>query len=170
MSVTAAEEGASTVTEIDASRRNLVAGLAAAGVAVPILAACGSSADTTGTTDPAGSSGSSGSGGSGGSGTGSSQKSGGNTIPTSEIPVGGGKIFASRQIVVTQPAAGEFKAFSAICTHQGCLVSQVADGTIDCPCHGSMFSIKDGSVEGGLATRALPEMKVTVSGSSLTVT
>jgi Rieske Fe-S protein len=154
------------VTDIDPSRRNLIAGLAAAGVAGPLLAACGSGGgtDATGTTGSGTTPAPGGSPGSGGSGQG-----GGNGIPTSEIPVGGGKVFASRQIVVTQPSAGEFKAFSAICTHQGCLVNRVADGTIDCPCHGSMFSIKDGSVEGGLAQSPLPEMKVTVSGDSLTV-
>jgi Rieske Fe-S protein len=163
-------EGCLTLTEIDTSRRHLLGGLAAAGVALPVLAACGSS----GSTDATGSTGSAGSNGSGGSaadgGSGGSGGGGGGGIPTSEIPVGGGKVFAGRQVVVTQPSAGEFKAFSAVCTHQGCLVNQVADGTIVCPCHGSMFSIKDGSVEGGLAQSPLPEMKVTVTGTTLTVT
>jgi Rieske Fe-S protein len=140
-----------------------MAGLAAAGVAVPVLAACGSSSDTTGTTDPAGS------GSSDSAGSTSSSKSGGDTIPTSDIPVGGGKIISSDKIVVTQPTAGEFKAFTAVCTHQGCIVATVSDGTINCTCHFSKFSIKDGSVVNGPATKALAEKKVTVSGSSLTV-
>jgi len=152
------------VTEIDPSRRNLMAGLAAAGVAVPVLAACGSSSDTTGTTSSAGSTDSSGS--TGGS---SSAKSGGDTFPTSEIPVGGGKIFSSDKVVVTQPKAGDFKAFTAVCTHQGCIVANVSDGTINCTCHFSKFSIEDGSVVNGPATRALAEKKVTLSGTSLTV-
>ncbi|MFD0393007.1 Rieske (2Fe-2S) protein [Streptomyces nogalater] len=63
-----------------------------------------------------------------------------------DIPVGGGKVFADRKIVVTQPEKGRFKAFSAVCTHQGCTVSQVSDGTILCPCHTSRFHIADGSV------------------------
>ena len=154
------------VTEAEASRRNLLTGLAAAGVALPLVAACGSSggsgaAGTTGTTGSTGTD--------GGSGAGSGSASGGGGIPTSEIPVGGGKVFAGRQIVVTQPTAGVFKAFSAVCTHQGCLVNRVSDGTIDCPCHGSAFSIEDGSVEGGLARSPLPEKKVTVTGDTLTV-
>ena len=157
------------MTEIDASRRNVLAGLAATGVALPLLAACGNGGgDATGTTGSTGDSGSAGSAGSGGSGgSGSGTAAGG--IPTSEIPVGGGKVFAGRQIVVTQPTAGVFKAFSAVCTHQGCLVNRVSDGTIDCPCHGSAFSIEDGSVEGGLARSPLPEKKVTVTGDTLTV-
>ena len=70
---------------------------------------------------------------------------------------------------MTQPKAGEFKAFSAICTHQGCPVSKVEGGTIDCPCHFSRFSIVDGSVKDGPAPSPLPEKQVTVTGDTLTV-
>ncbi|WP_330456954.1 Rieske (2Fe-2S) protein [Streptomyces sp. NBC_00820] len=89
---------------------------------------------------------------------------------TAEIPEGGGKIFKERKIVVTQPAKGEFKAFSAICTHQGCTVAKVADGTIDCPCHGSRFHIADGTVAHGPATRALPAEQIKVEGNSIHLT
>ncbi|WP_406434155.1 Rieske (2Fe-2S) protein [Streptomyces sp. NBC_00631] len=88
---------------------------------------------------------------------------------TSEIPEGGGTIFKDQKIVVTQPAKGEFKAFSAICTHMGCTVAKVADGTIDCPCHGSRFHIADGAVAHGPATRPLPAKSITVSGNSITL-
>ncbi|MER7184964.1 Rieske (2Fe-2S) protein [Streptomyces hyaluromycini] len=88
---------------------------------------------------------------------------------TSEIPEGGGTIFKDQKIVVTQPTKGEFKAFSAICTHQGCTVNQVVDGTIDCPCHGSKFHIADGSVAHGPATRPLPAESITVTGNSITL-
>lgn len=81
--------------------------------------------------------------------------------------MGGGKIFADRKVVVTQPDRGEFKAFSAVCTHQGCTVATVADGTINCPCHGSEFRITDGSVAGGPATRPLPAERITVQGDSI---
>ncbi|MEU0900083.1 Rieske (2Fe-2S) protein [Streptomyces massasporeus] len=84
-----------------------------------------------------------------------------------EIPVGGGKIFKDEEIVVTQPEQGRFKAFSAICTHQGCTVSTVSDGTIDCPCHGSKFRVADGAVAHGPATRPLPAEKITVEGNSV---
>ncbi|MGW7241886.1 DUF6529 family protein [Streptomyces sp. NPDC054804] len=89
---------------------------------------------------------------------------------TSQIPEGGGMIFKEQKIVVTQPKKGEYKAFSAICTHEGCTVSQVADGTIDCPCHGSKYHIADGSVAHGPATRPLPTKSITVSGNSITLT
>lgn len=88
---------------------------------------------------------------------------------TSDIPVGGGTVFADRKVVVTQPKAGEFKAFSAVCTHQGCLVNKVADGTIDCPCHGSKYAIADAAVVAGPAPRPLPAERITVSGDSITL-
>ncbi|MEE1761155.1 Rieske (2Fe-2S) protein [Streptomyces sp. SP18BB07] len=86
---------------------------------------------------------------------------------TADIPVGGGRIFEEQKIVVTQPQEGEFKAFSAVCTHQGCIVSSVSDETIDCACHGSKFKITDGAVVRGPATRPLPEEKIKVSGNSI---
>ncbi|GAA3054195.1 hypothetical protein GCM10017562_18050 [Streptomyces roseofulvus] len=88
---------------------------------------------------------------------------------TSEIPVGGGTVFADRKVVVTQPTEGEFRAFSAVCTHQGCLVNKVADGTIDCPCHGSKYAIADGAVTAGPAPRPLPAERITVSGETITL-
>ncbi|MFF6780762.1 Rieske 2Fe-2S domain-containing protein [Streptomyces sp. NPDC012510] len=86
---------------------------------------------------------------------------------TSDIPEGGGKIFASEGVVVTQPEAGTYKAFSSVCTHQGCAVKSIADGVINCPCHNSSFSIADGSVKSGPATKALPAKEVSVSGESI---
>ncbi|WP_217238788.1 Rieske (2Fe-2S) protein [Streptomyces sp. AC555_RSS877] len=87
----------------------------------------------------------------------------------SEIPVGGGKIFAEEKIVVTQPKEGEFKAFSNICTHQQCPVADVSDGTINCSCHGSKFSITDGAVQNPPATKPLPAKQIKVSGDSITL-
>jgi nitrite reductase/ring-hydroxylating ferredoxin subunit len=97
----------------------------------------------------------------------------GSTVPalaaTSEIPVGGGKIFTAAKVVVTQPVAGQYKAFSAVCTHAQCLVDRVAMGTIDCPCHAAQFSIKDGSVVSGPAPSPLPPRQITVQGSKISL-
>jgi Rieske Fe-S protein len=88
----------------------------------------------------------------------------------SEVPVGGGKIFEDQAVVVTQPTAGTFRAFSAICTHQGCTVDSVAGGTINCPCHGSKFNVTDGSVAKGPAKKPLAAKQVSDEGGQLRVT
>ncbi len=92
------------------------------------------------------------------------------SVKTADVPVGGGVVLEEAKIVVTQPKAGEFKAFSAICTHRQCTVSKVADGTIDCPCHGSQFSAVDGSVVKGPAEKSLAPKKLTVADDTVTVT
>jgi len=86
---------------------------------------------------------------------------------TSDVPVGGGKILADKKIVITQPRAGSFEAFAAVCTHQGCTVSSVSGGTINCPCHGSKFSITNGSVVTGPAASALAPVGIKVQGTSI---
>lgn len=85
----------------------------------------------------------------------------------SDIPVGGGVILDEPAVVITQPQAGEVKAFTAICTHQGCLVSEVVDNEIICPCHQSKFSAVDGSVITGPATAPLSAAGVAVEGGSV---
>jgi len=135
------------------TRRNALAGAATLGVAMPLLAACGGSDDTT-ATDP---------------GSGTPPESGTELGATSDIPVGGGKIFADESVVVTQPTDGEFKCFTAVCTHQGCLVSNVKNGAINCTCHGSSFSIEDGSVEGGPAPSPLSAVSITVDGGEISL-
>jgi Rieske Fe-S protein len=84
-----------------------------------------------------------------------------------EVPIGGGMVFASAKVVVTQPAKGVFRAFSAVCTHVGCVCNQVADGTIDCPCHGSKFKITDGSIVTGPASAPLAAKTITVTDGKI---
>jgi len=84
-----------------------------------------------------------------------------------DVPVGSGKIYANQKIVVTQPTAGDFKAFSAVCTHQGCIVNSIVKSEIHCACHGSAYSIKDGSVVNGPATKALASQSVTDESGTL---
>ena len=83
--------------------------------------------------------------------------------------MGGCAVFADEKVVVTQPVEGEFKAFSSVCTHQGCTVSASSDGVIPCGCHGSEFSLEDGSVLDGPATAPLAEVTITVDGDSISL-
>ena len=99
---------------------------------------------------------------------GSSPAAGPLTVKEADIPVGSGKIFPDAQTVITQPKKGEYKAFSAICTHMGCVVDSITN-TINCPCHGSKYKITDGSVVKGPATRPLAPKSVDVQGDSVVV-
>ena len=148
-------------------RRSLFAagmGLTLAGLG---LAACSTDA-------PANGNGSNGNGDSTGAGSGKSTVAGGgagsgNSVKKADVPVGGGVIMRTGDFVVTQPTAGSFKAFSTVCTHEGCPVSAISNGQIICTCHNSHFSVKDGSVISGPARRALAAATVTQSGDSLVV-
>jgi len=86
----------------------------------------------------------------------------GPSVATSKVPVGGGVILEDADYVITQPSKGQYKAFSKICTHQGCPVASVSDGVIHCNCHGSEYSIKDGSVTNPPAPKPLAEAKASV--------
>jgi Rieske Fe-S protein len=85
----------------------------------------------------------------------------------SDIPVGGGTVYTAAKVVVTQPASGQYKAFSAVCTHVGCIVNTVTNGTIGCPCHGSEFTIASGAVVTGPAPAPLPARQVKIVGGQV---
>ncbi len=147
------------------SRRGVIRGAAVGGLTVPLLAACGGPEETGG----------SGSGATPTDGDSASGDATGPLVSTSAVPVGGGTILEEQKLVVTQPSEGNFKAFTAVCTHQGCLVASVADGQIVCPCHGSAFSVEDGanvvgpSGSAAGSTAPLAEVEVTVSEGEVTL-
>jgi Rieske Fe-S protein len=129
------------------NRRRALSGTAAVAVGVPLLAACSDGSAST-ATDPG--------------------PSGGPLASTSDVPVGGCFVVAASKIVLTQPTEGDFKAFTAVCTHQGCVVESSTDGDIPCPCHGSRFSLEDGSPQSGPASAPLAAVEITVDGDSIT--
>ena len=147
-------------TSADLDRRTILRGATVGGLALPLLAACGGGDE--------GSSGSSGDASSSAS-AGGSDSSGGSSVSAADVPVGGGMILKDQKVVVTQPAKGDFKAFTAVCTHKGCTVAKVEGGLIMCPCHGSKFSIEDGSRKAGPAQAALASKKVTVEGGQISI-
>lgn len=152
---------------IDPARRRLLRGATIGALAAPLLVACaeedsapspapsGTSDSPTEPEEPAA--------------TEEPDTGGGGALAsTSEVPEGGGIVLSQDKVVLTQPNAGEFKAFTAVCTHQGCVVASVTEGTISCGCHGSQFSAADGSVKTGPATAALAEIEISVEGDQIT--
>lgn len=140
-------------------RRHALTGAAGLGLALPVLAACGGDDAGVGEASDPDPTNESSDGGGGGAAL----------AATGDVPVGGGTIFPDEKVVVTQPSEGDFKAFTAVCTHQGCLVGQVEGEEIQCPCHGSVFSINDGSVVNGPATSPLSEVAISVEGDQITL-
>ncbi|MEU0146819.1 Rieske (2Fe-2S) protein [Streptomyces sp. NPDC006288] len=84
-----------------------------------------------------------------------------------EVPVGGSKLYREQRVVVSCPAAGRYTAFSAQCTHAGCLLDKVEDNEGNCPCHGSRFDVTTGKAVQGPATVPLPSVPVRVEGGRL---
>jgi len=128
------------------SRRQALGGAAIIGAGGPLLAACG---------------------GPGGGSTGAVPKAGTELAKTSDVPVGGGLIIADKGVILAQPKKGTFKAFSNICTHQRCPITQLAGDKVTCSCHGSEFSTADGSVLRGPATQPLMIVDIKVKGSAV---
>jgi nitrite reductase/ring-hydroxylating ferredoxin subunit len=142
------------VTDPLLSRRRALAGAAAGGLALPILSAGGGGGAAGGTTN-------------------GGKSSSGGLVAKADVPLGGGVILGDQNVVVTQPSKGTFEGFSATCTHQGCILASVAGGTINCGCHGSQFSITDGSnVAGPCGSPAgsvapLPKVAVRAKGPEI---
>ena len=137
------------------SRRRALTGAAAGGLALPILSACGGGGAAGGTTN------------------GGKSSSSGGLVARADVPLGGGVILGDQNVVVTQPSKGTFEGFSATCTHQGCILASVAGGTINCGCHGSQFSITNGSNVAGPSgspagsVAALPRVGIKVKGANV---
>ncbi|MCM0618883.1 Rieske (2Fe-2S) protein [Nocardioides bruguierae] len=131
------------------SRRRAL-GLGAAGLTAPVLAACGSSEEAATDTEPTATSGEA-------------------LGAAADVPVGSGVIYTDAEVVVTQPTEGEYKGFSAVCTHQGCIVSQISADGIVCTCHNSVFDVATGEVVSGPAPSPLGSVEVTVDGDEVTV-
>jgi len=133
------------------SRRRLIQHVGLAAAAVAGLGSCSSASESTPSPTPVPSGG-----------------GGPQTAQVADIPVGGGVIFPDSQTVITQPTEGKFAAFSSICTHARCPLADVTT-TINCRCHGSQFSITDGSVVHPPAPNPLPTKQLTVDGATLQV-
>ena len=158
------------MTDPGITRRRALTGAAMSGLTLPLLTACAgggssSAADPTSTTSAGDND-----GGDNDGGTGQSPAA---LVATADVPVGGGVVLGSQDVVVTQPEKGTFEGFSATCTHSGCTLASVASGTINCGCHGSQFSVTDGSNVAGPSGSAagsvapLPRVAIKVKGPNV---
>lgn len=173
----ASSRNGETVTSGGTTRRTILRGALLAGVATPLLAACaddvGISDEDTSTEEKSTSAepptgGGNGAESEGGDDTESQSRASNAVAKTTDVPEGSGVILEDDGVVITQPVAGTFNGFSNICTHQGCPLFDVTD-TINCNCHGSKFSIEDGSVVQGPAEKPLPTQGLVVSGNEITL-
>jgi nitrite reductase/ring-hydroxylating ferredoxin subunit len=131
--------------EVRADRRIVFQGLGALGVAA-VLAGCAGDDDASG---------------------GDEVEAGTVLTSASDVPVGGGVVLTGPRVVVTQPTEGDFRAYTAVCTHQQLLVTSVEDGTIHCSNHGSQYDAATGEVKRGPAPSALAAVEITVDGDRI---
>lgn len=150
-------------------RRRALFGVAAVGVGLPVLAACGGDDDSSDTpADAADTPADTPSG---------SQSAGATLARTSDVEVGGAVFLAEEEsggvssagVVITQPAAGEFHAFDRTCTHQMCPVTDIRNGQIHCDCHQSFYSMTTGDNESGPAPSPLTELEITVENDTISL-
>jgi nitrite reductase/ring-hydroxylating ferredoxin subunit len=89
---------------------------------------------------------------------------------TSAIPVRSGKTFTvgGKKILITQPKKGTFKAFLAVCTHQGGALDGASNNEIMCNLHGAKFDAETGMAK-AVAPRALGKVTASVAGGSVRV-
>lgn len=149
-----------TTTGRTVARRTVVAAAGAVGLSAALVACGSDDSSDAAEQEPAGN---------GGADDGANGDGGGGEVlaKTTDIPEGGGKVFEAKGVVVTQPSAGQFKAFSSECTHSGCTVGSISNGTITCPCHGSQFDASNGSVKKGPATKPLGAASISVEGDDI---
>lgn len=150
------------------SRRTVVAAVGAAGLAAA-LTACGSDDDASGSSTEQGAPADGGASTEAGGSSPGASGGGAALAKTADIPEGSGKVFSDEKVVVSQPTAGDYKAFSTICTHQNCPMTDLKEDTLSCACHGSQFSVLDGSVKKGPATQPLAAKEISVAGDSITL-
>jgi cytochrome b6-f complex iron-sulfur subunit len=107
-----------------------------------------------------------------GSGGTSPSASGTVLVSLADVPVDGAvsaQTDSGEPILVTQPSAGDVKAFSAICTHKGCTVAPKGNQLV-CPCHGSVYDLSTGEVLAGPAPAPLATVDVKVKSGNVVTT
>ena len=139
------------------------------GAASASLAACGGGASSGGGYSGKKSGGDSGGGSSDGGSKAASSPNEATIAAESDVAPGSAVTFkdAGSPAVLVHLENGDFVAYSAVCTHQGCTVAYQG-GQLACPCHGSVFDPANGAeVVAGPASSPLPEIPVKVEGGEV---
>jgi Rieske Fe-S protein len=135
--------------------RRHVLGAAGGVAAAATLTACGAASDSTTTT--------------------STKPSVSRTIAkVSDVPVGSVFQYTNPDDgtpgYLFQPQAGKFLAYSAVCSHMGCIVNfDQAANVFQCPCHGANYDGTTGEVTSGPAPRPLSKPTIEVVGDEITL-
>jgi cytochrome b6-f complex iron-sulfur subunit len=103
--------------------------------------------------------------------------SAGGTVTVSNVSgtalgsVGGAALVqaGSSSFLVARTGDNAFNAFTAVCTHEQCIVSGFQSGAFVCPCHGSQYNT-NGQVQQGPATQRLQQFTTQFTNNVLTIT
>jgi 3-phenylpropionate/trans-cinnamate dioxygenase ferredoxin subunit len=86
-----------------------------------------------------------------------------------DVPVGEARRYAAggREVAVANLGAGGFRAVDAVCSHEHFFLDEgevdVAEGTIECPKHGSLFDLTSGKPLGLPAIKPVATFPATVT-------
>jgi nitrite reductase/ring-hydroxylating ferredoxin subunit len=78
---------------------------------------------------------------------------------------------ANGKAILLTSLGDTYYAIDNTCTHMKCMLSdgELTGENVRCPCHGSMFNVKTGSVVKGPAKKPEPTYQVKVDGDHITV-
>jgi cytochrome b6-f complex iron-sulfur subunit len=89
-----------------------------------------------------------------------------------DFAIGTGKVVPvdNKPVIIVNTSVGGVKAFSAICTHLGCVVDwDKKRGVIHSPCHDGLFNPVTGAVVGGPPPRPLPPYELAIKDGKVYV-
>ena len=70
--------------------------------------------------------------------------------------------------LIARTSQSAFTALTAVCPHQGCAVSGIANSLYVCPCHGAEFNMSGGVVQGPAAS-SLRQYPTTFANNVVTI-